>query len=233
MMDSRLTRLAGWLFAVLLAMLPVTGAERKPLPPGPRGQPIRPPAAQRPPASTNLATVITLPGGVVITNIPGEFLPQDVKIVRLPAAAARKFARYGYQPVSFTELARFFLKVPQPGPGLSQSDRWKKVREQIPSDVAAMHGRKIAITGFTLPVTLVDGRATEFLLLRTQAACCFGMVPRINELLIVKMDPPGMRPELDVPVVVGGVLDIKWIGEGEQLTAIYELQADRVDQASD
>jgi hypothetical protein len=206
------------------------------LPPGPRGKPIRPPRSEQVnpvPAGTNGATVITLPGGVVITNVPGEFLPRTTNMVRLPAVAARKFARFGYQPTSFTELARFFLQVPDPTGERPRADRWHAVRQQIPADVLAMDGKRVALAGFVLPLTLSNGRATEFLLLRTQAACCFGLVPRINEIVMAKMAPPGMVPQLDVPMVVGGTLKLKWIGEGNELTAIYELEADRVARASD
>jgi hypothetical protein len=56
------------------------------------------------------------------------------------------------------------------------------------------------------------------------------MVPRVNELVMVKMAPPGVKPILDVPVVVGGTLSIQWIGE-DQLTAIYEMRADKVERA--
>jgi hypothetical protein len=204
-------------------------AAERVLPPGPRGKPIRPPAGQRTGAVPPLTNIITLPGGVVITNIPGEFLPRSTNSVRLPSAAARRFQRHGYHPISFIELARFIVKVPEPGAPASTS--WNAVREQIPPEVLALDGKKIALAGFTLPITLVNGRATEFLLLRTQAACCFGMVPRINEIVIVKMAPPGLAPELDVPMVVGGVLQLKWIGEAGQLSAIYELHADRAERA--
>ena len=213
--------------------LAAPGVERKKLPPGPRGEPIRPPGATKPAPATIPTNIITLPGGVVITNIPGEFLPSSVKIVPLPSVAARRLAKYGYEPTSFTVLARYFPEAPENASELSPAARWESVREQIPDDVLALDGKKIAIAGFTLPITLVDGRATEFLLLRTQAACCFGMVPRVNEIVMVKMEPPGMVPELDVPVVVGGTLELKWIGESDQLTAMYELHADRVERAAE
>lgn len=95
-----------------------------------------------------------------------------------------------------------------------------------------MNGRKVALAGFILPLALTDGRATECLLLRSQSACCFGLVPRVNELVIVKAAPPGITPRPDTPFVVAGTLAVKWIGEGDQLTAIYEMQADRVEPAS-
>lgn len=204
---------------------------------GPRGAPIRPPAARLtngPAADLSLSNVLTLPGGVVITNVPPEFLPRTTNIIRLPTRAAIKFEPLGYQPTSFTVLARFFLKLPQPGSpaDATPSARWESIRAQIPEDVLAMDGKKVALAGFILPLVVSGGRSTEFLLLRTQSACCFGMVPRVNELILVKMAPPGVTPMLDTPIVVGGKLSLKWIGEGGQLTGIYEMHADKLERAS-
>jgi hypothetical protein len=203
------------LFSTLL-MLPIFAADVIP-----RGKPIRPPEG------VSTQNVVRLPGGVVITNVPGEFLPRTTNILRLPPAAARKYQPLGYQPTSFTELARFFIT---PEKFTNATTRWEELRKEIPADVLAMNGNKVALAGFTLPLKLENGRATEFLLLRSQTACCFGMVPRVNELVIVKMAAPGMKPILDTPVVVAGTLAVKWIGE-DQLTAIYEMQADKVERA--
>ena len=182
----------------------------------PRGKPIRPPE------QISTQNVVRLPGGVTITNVPGEFLPRNTNTVRLPSVAARKYEKFGYQATSFTELARFFISAPK---------NWEEVQKVIPADVMAMNGKKVALAGFTLPLKIENGRSTEFLLLRTQAACCFGMVPRVNELVMVKMAAPGMKPILDTPVVAAGTLSVKWIGEPGQLSAIYEMQAEKVEVA--
>ena len=221
----------------VVLVLSLSAAESQRSTNGPRGKPIRPPASRLTnslPPDVAASGVLTLPGGVVITNLPQEFLPRTTNIIRLPTRAARKFEPLGYSSTSFTVLARFFVKLPESGPGttLTPSARWDAVRQQIPEDVLAMDGKKVALAGFTLPLVIANGRATEFLLLRTQSACCFGMVPRVNELVIVKMAPPGMVPLLDTPVVAAGTLTLKWIGEGGQLTAIYEMQADKVERAS-
>lgn len=186
----------------------------------PRGKPIRPAPAF--PELVSTQNIVRLPGGVLITNIPGEFLPKTTNTVRVPPAAARKFELSGYTATSFTVLSRFFPT--------NTTEGWEKVRAQIPGDVLALDGKKVAVAGFTLPLAVTDGRTKEFILMRTQAACCFGMVPRVNELIMVKM-PSGMKPELDVPVVVGGTFSIKWIGESNDLTAIYEMIADRAEAA--
>lgn len=217
---------SGILLFCIVAVLSLHAMER-PRKRAPRGQPIRPAAA--PADSTNAITqnIVRLPGGVLLTNIPGEFLPADSRQVRLPSVAARKFEPLGYTATSFAVLSRFFPKTSFVE-GASAEDRWEELRKQIPEDVLALDGKKVALVGFTLPLTLVDGRATEFLLLRTQSACCFGQVPRVNEYVYVKM-PKGMKPELDRPTIVGGILSVKWMGEGDELAGLYELHADRIE----
>jgi hypothetical protein len=175
-------------------------------------------------------TVVTLPGGIVITNLPRGVLPKSpTNTVRLPTWAARRFEPLGYTPTSFTLLARFLLNAPETRAGSTgaSTETWEEVRRQIPDDVLRLDGRKVALAGFLLPLSLNNGRSTEFLLLRNQSACCFGLVPRVNELVFVKMAPPGVTPRVDVAVVVAGTLRLKWIGEGGQLTGIYEIAAER------
>jgi hypothetical protein len=219
----------------LLVTLAAVVAEAPPLPgatqpaPGPRGQPIRPA-----PANAPAATVVTLPGGIVITNLPAGVLPRSAtNTIRLPTTAARKFEPLGYQPTSFTVLARYFLEAPGPDPGVAATPatRWENVRKQIPADVLSLDGRKVALAGFVLPLALQEGRTTRFLLLRTQSACCFGLMPRVNEIVVVDVPLPGVQPRPDTPFVVAGVFRLKWIGEGDQLTAIYQMDGEKIEPA--
>src|SRR5688572_7120321 len=103
----------------------------------PRGKPIRAPEV------VSTQQVVRLPGGIVITNVPGEFLPRTTNIVRLPSAAARKYEPLGYQPISFTELARFFI-TPSDARN-SAGSQWESVRAQIPEDVLGLDGKKVAL----------------------------------------------------------------------------------------
>jgi hypothetical protein len=196
--------------------------------PAPRGQPIRPSPARTAGVETN-TRIVTLPGGVVITNLPASVLPSSpTNVVRLPTAAARRFEPFGYTPTSFTVLARFFPEVPTAG---TVEARWEELKQQVPRDVLDLDGKQVAITGFMLPLSLENGRTKQFLLLRTQSACCFGMVPRVNELILVGMSSgDGVVPKPDTPIIVGGKLRLKWVGGGGQLTTIYEIEGDRVER---
>lgn len=199
-------------------------------PSGPRGQPIRPPAFRL--TNTVPGTVVTLPGGILITNLPQSVLPKGpTNTVRLPTWAARRFEPLGFAPTSFTVLARFFPDVGSTNAAspLPAEARWPELRKQIPEDVLALDGRKVALAGFILPLALQDGRTTRFLLLRSQSACCFGLMPRVNELVVVNVAAPGVRPRPDTPFVVGGRFQVKWVGLDGQLISLYQMEADKVE----
>ncbi len=187
-----------------------------------RGAPIRPAPQTNRTVRAGISNVLAASAATAPTNL-----------VRIPQMAPRKFAAEGYTPVNFTVLARFILAVPAPDPGPNPPSKplWDEVKQQIPIEVQELDGTRIAVTGYMLPVALSDGLTSEFLLLRNQSVCCFGLVPRVNELILVQTVGRGVRPMSDVPVSVAGTLRLKWIGEGGYLTGIYEMSAEKVEPA--
>ena len=151
-----------------------------------------------------------LPPGFVITNLP----PPEVE---------------GYLPVSFGLLAGFEFDLrPEvvrdaatpagPDPGLAQ----------VPPGVRALDTRKIAISGFLLPMLMDEGRAVEFLLMRDQTLCCFGRVPRINEWISVRASGRGARPRMDVPLTVCGTFRLSAQRESGTLIGLYQMEAEKL-----
>jgi len=63
--------------------------------------------------------------------------------------------------------------------------------------------------------------------MRNTLACCFGMVPNMNEWVIVKMKQ-GVAPLMDVPVLLYGQLKVGALFENGYLTGLYELEAERM-----
>lgn len=57
--------------------------------------------------------------------------------------------------------------------------------KDIPADIKCLDGKKVVIRGFMLPLKVENEKATEFLIMRNQGACCFGTMP--------KMPQPGRR----------------------------------------
>ncbi len=54
-------------------------------------------------------------------------------------------------------------------------------KEKIPRQIEELNGKKIAVTGFILPVDFDQGNVTSFILLNNRMGCCFGIMPRMNE----------------------------------------------------
>lgn len=151
-----------------------------------------------------------LPPGFVITNLP----PPEVE---------------GYVPVSFALLAGFEFdlrpEVVRVGTNSSGPD---PSLAQVPSEVRVLDTRKIAVSGFLLPMLMDEGRAVEFLLMRDQTLCCFGRVPRINEWVSVRASGRGARPRMDVPLTVCGTFRLSAQREGGTLTGLYRMEGERL-----
>jgi hypothetical protein len=184
-----------------------------PAPKAPRGEPIRPLAPR---------------GEPIRPLVPGE------KAGEKPGEqAGEKQAETGVDPgvggllqLGFEKLAGFNYTVPEytgatppPAPDTNQ----------IPVEIKAFDGRKVAIKGFMLPLKVKEGKVTELLLMRDQSMCCFGTVPKINEFLTVKMVGDGTKPVMDQAVTLVGRLKVGEFSENGYLLGIYQLDCERAE----
>jgi hypothetical protein len=129
--------------------------------------------------------------------------------------------------LGFDVLASFPYEMPPlPVPGSGSEPVAKP--ERIPVAVRAFSGRRAAVTGFMLPLELKEGRAKQFVLVRNQASCCYGLAPNLNEYVLVTMAGAGVRPEMDVPVTVVGTLKVGETYENGLLVGIYQLDGDKL-----
>jgi hypothetical protein len=127
----------------------------------------------------------------------------------------------GYLKMGFDRLASF----PFVGDGSTVSVAASEA--QIPADIKKLTGRKVVVTGFMLPVKMGgnDEFTTEFLLMRSQLLCCYGIAPKANEWILVEM-PQGTKPIMDVPTSFHGTLHVGAMFESGYLTGIYSLDGE-------
>lgn len=129
--------------------------------------------------------------------------------------------------LGFDVLASFPYEMPElPAPGAAKNEAAPK--RPIPAAVQAFSGRLAAVTGFMLPLALKDGRAKQFVLVRNQASCCYGVTPNLNEYVLVTMTGDGVRPEMDVPITVVGRIKVGETYEDGLLVGIYQLDGERL-----
>ena len=145
-----------------------------------------------------------------------------------------------------TEMIGDYLRVPFSFLGdywLDEPD-WRQLSDaeyiaslaydtEIPDEVKQIDGKKVAITGFMLPIDVDKGKVKRFLLLKSTMSCCFGVAPRINEVIYVEYPKKQkIQTVMDMPITVFGKLSVgQQFREDLMLMGVYQLELDEVKRA--
>ena len=140
----------------------------------------------------------------------------------------------GYLRVPFGFLGDYWLDEPD----------WQKMTNpeyiaslsydtQIPDNVKQIDGKKVAITGFMLPINVDKGKVKQFLLMKSTMSCCFGVAPRINEVIHVESsENQKIQAVMDMPITVFGKLSVgQQFREDLMLMGVYRVELDEVKRA--
>jgi len=138
----------------------------------------------------------------------------------LTAGAARA-AEAEVLTVGFDKLASYEFTAPEDPAKAAAAEA------QIPAKVREFNDKKVAVTGFMLPVKMDGGLVTEFLLVKDPMMCCYGVTPKVNEWVVVRMVGKGVPPLMDIPITFEGTLSVGQLYEGGYLTGLYLLKGDR------
>ena len=195
-------------------------------------------------AETNSLAVLSNSIAAAAPTNPGQITPKtftvgDVSVTVRPKMAAadsnslpETVEQDGkkYLNLTFARLASFPFKVT---PEVADANDHPQiasaqVREQVPEAIKALSEKSAAVTGFMLPVSVNDGLTSDFLLLRNQSACCYGIMPRVNEWVIVRTAGKGVKPIMDVPVTALGTFHVGEMRNNGNLTGIYMLDCDQL-----
>jgi hypothetical protein len=124
-------------------------------------------------------------------------------------------------PVGFDQLASYEFTAPESEAKAAEAEK------QIPDRIRELDAKQVTVTGFMLPVKMDAGLVTEFLLVKDPAMCCYGVMPKVTEWVVVKMVGKGVPPLMDVPVTFAGELKVGQLYEGGYLTGLYLLKGER------
>jgi hypothetical protein len=131
----------------------------------------------------------------------------------------------GYVELGFDRLASFEYETPDE---IAQAKGASgPPKNQIPAEIRALNLVRVALKGFMLPLTTEGSVVTEFLIMRDQSTCCFGVVPRMNYWVDVHM-PKGVKAIMDRVVTVYGKLKVGEERENGYLFAIYQMDGERL-----
>jgi hypothetical protein len=143
-------------------------------------------------------------------NVTGESLLTP----RTAANAAASINKADYKSLSFDILGSYNYEFPNmDGKPIEKG----KLKTQIPENIQAFNGQKIAIRGFMIPLEFEDNGAKTFILSQFVPACCFGDTIKMNQWIEVKM-AEGKRSQYrpTEPIVIYGTLEV-----GEELQDGY------------
>jgi hypothetical protein len=104
----------------------------------------------------------------------------------------------------------------------------QEIAGQIPDSIKALNEKEVAITGFMMPLMVHEGKAVEFLILKSQATCCYGTPPGLNDYVSVHMSGNGVKPVADKLVTISGILHVGEIRQNRVLTGIYRMDGDKM-----
>jgi hypothetical protein len=176
-----------------------------------RGQPINAPVAT---------------GAVAALAVSTPAPPKPAVPTNAPAAPAGDYAPAGFDKLAgynFEMTDEMFAPVTNSASGAAG-----KADAQIPATVKAFDKTKAAVKGFMLPLKVEGGLVTELLLLKDQSMCCYGITPKLNEWVSVKMVKDGVKPIMDQPVTMFGTLHVGEMRENGYLVGIYAMDAEKM-----
>lgn len=136
----------------------------------------------------------------------------------------------GHLRVGFDVLAGYTFQMAKEDAVVAQAGEpavAAKALGQIPEIVRKLDGQKVLLTGFMLPMKMEGPLATEFLLVANSMLCCYGVVPDMNQWVVVKMAKGGVKPQQDTPMQFFGTLRVQPRFDVGALSAIYHLDAER------
>ena len=101
----------------------------------------------------------------------------------------------------------------------------------VPTSILSLDGQKISVVGFMIPMVTEDSKVLSFVLAQSRMTCCYGVVPKLNQWIYVRM-AEGRPTEsmMDVPVTVFGTMTVGTKFDEQNMGwCLYRMVSDRVD----
>ena len=97
----------------------------------------------------------------------------------------------------------------------------------IPADVKAMSGSSIRLTGFMIPMDQATN-ISQFALVPSLFACCFGQPPQIQHTIIVNCPKGKAVAYYPDEITVDGTLKVEEKKEDGFIVSIFEMECSSV-----
>lgn len=182
---------------------------------------------------------VLLGAGLLVSTMPLTGQPAGpaptiypIKPVDLKSAPVTVYPQLENHPlVTWDTLAHFTYDAPDIEEEIDPKLRLKKKRYPVPGFIKSLNGENIATVGFMIPIDTDEAgyKATSFILARSQATCCYGITPKMNEWMFVQMQKGKSADAImDIPVTVFGTLEVGEKKKEGVCWTLYRMVADKV-----
>lgn len=146
----------------------------------------------------------------------------------MPAPTMVRVAGEELPSVGFDLLAGYPFTIVDAGTGATPAEiEAAKQNDQVPPEVRALHGRRLLLTGYMLPLKIEKGLSKSFILMKDVNTCCYGATPSMNDYIIVTMKGAGVEVTQDVPVQLTGTLSIAQTFDAGYIVSLYTVEGER------
>lgn len=142
-------------------------------------------------------------------------------------AAEGKISLKDYVPVGFNFLGKFEIDL-NDLEAIGSMTEEEYAAAKIPDDIKELDGKKVCIPAYMLPVVFADGGVTEFLGMASTTSCCYGVEPKLTEIIAVRMTKGSTQSLMDSPLFLFGTLRVGPVVDDGFVTAIYSMECDKV-----
>jgi hypothetical protein len=147
--------------------------------------------------------------------------------------AALAVTKDGYLKTGFDVLGSFEFNSPDNDAPPVSPAAVKASMAQVPDRIKKLDGKRVMVTGYMLPLKMEGNRVTDFLLVSSPMLCCYGVVPRMNDWIVVKVPSPGTSVLMDSPIQFYGRLHVHEMVQDGMMSGIYLLDGERMGDGSE
>jgi hypothetical protein len=178
------------------------------------------PGFAAPPAVRRLGVIFAVLTAGLNAQTPPAAVTTEAPVVTIEGERA--------YALGFDRLAAFEYTIVDSATGATPEEvEQAKKRDQVPAWIKVYQDKRIALTGYMMPLKVENGLARKLIMMRDITTCCYGNVPNMNEYVVVSMKGEGVKAIQDVPVVLVGVLRIAEKYENGYIVSLFQMDGEK------
>lgn len=158
------------------------------------------------------------------TNVTSESIRMMPQMVSDPAQLIKTGSK-----ISLKVTSDGYIEVPF---ALLQAYTYEG-KNVFPKAIQQLHNQKVSVVGFTMPIEVNDDRKViSSLLIKDPPGCCFSDSPKLNDWLMLEVDPAIAEVPLwaSSPFKVFGTFTAGEVHEGGEVISIYQIKTEKVEK---